>query len=67
MLASLETKLESMHIAYFRQTSSSDRAELKRIATAVIYEAELRGMIPHTRSERLADSVRTWDTFQRIA
>lgn len=66
-MSALETKLENLHLAYFRQTSSSDRREMKAIATKIIYEAELRGVIPHDRSERLSNSVYNWDMIPQIA
>lgn len=65
-MPALETMLENLHLAYFRQTSSDDRAELKRIAKKIIYTAELRGIIPHVQSERLSDNVYNWDTFNHI-
>ena len=65
-MAALETKLEKLHLDYFRLTSGSEREELKKIATKIVYSAEVRGLIPHDRSEKLATSIYNWDPMPRI-
>lgn len=65
-MAALETKLEQLHLDYFRLTSGTERQELKDIATKIVYSAEVRGIIPHDHSEKLATSIYNWDTMKRI-